>query len=450
MVLQSDWKIGSELGKGGQAVVSEIVHRVTGETRALKQLRETEDYARRRMKREVAVLKDLRHPNIVKLLAAGDDASWYAMPVGQPLSQYWQEIRRLKNSPAALFEQSIPIVHGILLGLAAAHDAGLVHRDVKPSNILLLEGVPSVADFGIVHVPDEERLTEKPAGNSFAPHIPSLYDPRVAEKLADCFGVASIWAWMLAADPQVAYGHYHWRWHSFIADARCQIVRATLAVCSDDRHGPRDATHLLRFVEREIGLRLNAVPPVDDQNANKIREAQAIAKARSVEARVASESLVATIAVSVQSFVDSVVAHCERVTRTLHTQGVEIFCRRTGRVPDRGGSFVPDTVEENLAAAAATPGMMRLILTVSAGQDSPEHPMQASVFFYWHDKQHEDGSKVSLGVTFSHKHSALHKSHYFKVSSGGLVLDQNWQKEIEPTVLTDLVDEFLLEPDHYL
>jgi hypothetical protein len=129
---------------------------------------------------------------------------------------------------------------------------------------------------------------------------------------------------------------------------------------------------------------------------------------------------------------------------------VDIALRRAGRVPDRGSSFVPDTPEENLTVAAATPGMMRVILTVSAGQDSPEHPMQASVFFYWHDKRHEDGSKVSLGVTFSHKHSALCKSHYFKVSIGGLVLDQNWQKDIEPKVLTDLVDEFLLDPDHYL
>lgn len=441
---------GRELGEGGQAVVSEIVHRSTGEIRALKQLRDRSDYARQRMTREVAVLTKLRHPNIIELLASGEDATWYAMPIGQPLSRHWQQTRRSTTAPDTLFERSLSIVRGILLGLAAAHDANLVHRDVKPSNILLVRGVPQIADFGIVHVPDEERLTEKPASNSFAPHIPSLYNPRVAAKLADCFGVASVWAWMLADDPRVAHGHYHWRWHSFLADARCEIARATLAVCSDDRHGPKDAERLLHFIERELGLKLSAVAAIEDENVEKIREAQAIAKARSVEERIASESLVAVIAASIRSFVEAVVAHCEALTRRLQAQGVEVYLRQAGRVPSTGSNFVAEPLEETLTGAAATPGMMRLILTISAGPDSREHPMQASVFFYWHDNGHEDGSRVSLGVAFSHRHPELRKSHYFKVSTDGLVLDQSWQKQVSPTALTDLIDRFLLSPDHYL
>jgi hypothetical protein len=139
-------------GSGGMGSVYRAVDRTTGEPVALKVMaRRGQDPAR--FSQEARVLSELIHPAIVRYVMHGVTAhgepflvmEWLA---GEDLGQ------RLTRAGLSVAE-SIAVVRRVAEGLAAAHARGVVHRDVKPSNVFLVEGDPSRAkllDFGIVRL----------------------------------------------------------------------------------------------------------------------------------------------------------------------------------------------------------------------------------------------------------------------------------------------------------
>ncbi len=109
-----------------------------------------------RFSREIKFAASLQHPNIVPVLTTGqtaDDLPWYTMPfvAGQSLRQ------RMESGPVPVRE-SIRILSDVGRALAAAHADGIVHRDVKPENVLLSKGVAVVTDFGIAKALADSRL----------------------------------------------------------------------------------------------------------------------------------------------------------------------------------------------------------------------------------------------------------------------------------------------------
>ncbi len=102
--------------------------------------------ARDRFQSEIALLASLQHPNIVPLLTAGtvDDVPYFVMPLvrGESLSE------RLTRGPLSVRE-TVAILEDVAQALESAHAAGVVHRDIKPGNILLTGSAAVVADFGI-------------------------------------------------------------------------------------------------------------------------------------------------------------------------------------------------------------------------------------------------------------------------------------------------------------
>lgn len=158
----SRWLIGAELGRGGMGVVYEATDRETGEPCALKIL--TTGAAAGHVRREVENSRQLEHPNIVRTGAAGvvRDVAYLAMELCSAGS-LGQLVRERGPLPA---EQAVPLITQVLAGLEYAHTVpitvtdvggrwveanGLVHRDVKPSNILLtgVGDTVKVADFGL-------------------------------------------------------------------------------------------------------------------------------------------------------------------------------------------------------------------------------------------------------------------------------------------------------------
>jgi eukaryotic-like serine/threonine-protein kinase len=149
-------RIGSErftvervVGTGAMGTVFYARDRETGDPVAFKVLRRDGRFAR-----EVEALERLAHPRIVRYVAHGETGQ------GEPfLAMEWVEGTTLRaRLPEATLHGTIALGLAIAEALAAAHAAGVVHRDVKPSNILLPAGryaEAKLADFGIARVAAE-------------------------------------------------------------------------------------------------------------------------------------------------------------------------------------------------------------------------------------------------------------------------------------------------------
>lgn len=103
------------------------------------------------IQREVRIHSSLRHPNIVKLYAAFEDAvGVYLVLEYCPRGDWFQEMRRMPGGRLSEQKAATEVVEPILRALQYLHSRGVCHRDVKPENILIGQGgVPLLADFGL-------------------------------------------------------------------------------------------------------------------------------------------------------------------------------------------------------------------------------------------------------------------------------------------------------------
>ena len=156
-----------ELGRGGMGVVyaawdPNLQRRVAIKTRAI-----ADASSRTRLRSEARALAQLNHPNVVPIydVVDADDGLVVAMELveGSTLSAWLRECER---PPSEILQALVDAGRG----LAAAHAAGLVHRDVKPSNVLIAgDGRVKVADFGLAQwagVPGEPASGETVSGGS--------------------------------------------------------------------------------------------------------------------------------------------------------------------------------------------------------------------------------------------------------------------------------------------
>jgi predicted Ser/Thr protein kinase len=147
------------IGEGGMGVVH-LALDDQGRAVALKVLRDhvcADPEARARLRREVEILRRVRSPHVAEVLAADLEG---ARPY---LATRYVPGRTLEDQVRAEGPLGIADVARIGLVLAQAltaiHAAGVVHRDVKPANVMLMDGQPVLIDFGIAHVADQSRLT---------------------------------------------------------------------------------------------------------------------------------------------------------------------------------------------------------------------------------------------------------------------------------------------------
>lgn len=161
--LAGRYRIERELGQGGMATVYLADDLKHGRKVALKVMRPelASAIGPDRFLREIRTTANLRHPHIVPLFDSGDANGllWYAMPLveGESLQD------RLAREGQLGLDQALRLAREIAGALAYAHERGVIHRDIKPGNILLESGHAVVADFGIagaVSVAGGERLTQ--------------------------------------------------------------------------------------------------------------------------------------------------------------------------------------------------------------------------------------------------------------------------------------------------
>src|SRR5262245_8614799 len=99
-----------------------------------------------RFRREILLAAQMQHPHVVPVLSTGDAGGlpWFTMPFvdGESLRA------RLARGPLTIGE-SISVLRDVAKALVFAHSRGVVHRDIKPDNVLLSQGSATVTDFGI-------------------------------------------------------------------------------------------------------------------------------------------------------------------------------------------------------------------------------------------------------------------------------------------------------------
>lgn len=161
-ILAGRYRLLEQIGSGGMAIVYRAEDRRTGHDVAVKLLRpdlaQNAEYVSR-FQREAQAASKMTHHNIVNLLDVGmdGDSRYLVMEYvpGQTLKQVIEEKGRLPAQTAAA------VTIRILSALQHAHENGIIHRDIKPQNILVNEeGLIKVADFGIARIADTQTLSQ--------------------------------------------------------------------------------------------------------------------------------------------------------------------------------------------------------------------------------------------------------------------------------------------------
>jgi serine/threonine-protein kinase len=199
-VLNQRWRLNRVVGFGGLAVVYEAVG-VQGEGPfAVKLLRPEfcgEPSIVERFVNEAAASSRVTHPGIARVYEAQraeDGTPYLVMELleGQPLSARM-------NRGRIPVEQAVPIAHGILMALTAAHAAGVVHRDLKPDNVFLVRD-PSgqvnvkVLDFGIARVVDAAGGLGRKTRTGMVLGTPGYMSPEQIKNSKDADHRSDLWA----------------------------------------------------------------------------------------------------------------------------------------------------------------------------------------------------------------------------------------------------------------
>ncbi len=154
------YRLLRRLGEGGMGVVH-LALDPQGRQVAVKVLRSEvagDDVARRRLSREVETMRRVRGPNIAEVVDADVTGRRPYIVTryvpGRPLDEI------VKNDGPLPLDALLKVAVGVAQALAAVHAAGVIHRDLKPGNVLMLDGQPVLIDFGIAQAVDATRLTQ--------------------------------------------------------------------------------------------------------------------------------------------------------------------------------------------------------------------------------------------------------------------------------------------------
>jgi serine/threonine protein kinase/tetratricopeptide (TPR) repeat protein len=190
--LNHQYQLGVQLGAGGMGTVYQASDRLSGASVALKrvllrdqQLSDAErESLRINLSQEFRILASLRHPNIISVLDYGFDAEhqpYYTMQLlagAQILNQAAREASVLDK---------IGLILQVLQALMYLHRRNVLHRDLKPGNVLVVNGQVKVLDFGLAVFADQ--AVEDDSAGSLAYIAPEVLQGAAATRAADLYAV---------------------------------------------------------------------------------------------------------------------------------------------------------------------------------------------------------------------------------------------------------------------
>ncbi|MCK6445943.1 MAG: serine/threonine protein kinase [Planctomycetes bacterium] len=221
-----DFDLGARLGAGGMGVVFRATQRSLGREVALKLIHPSELYfpgARERFRREVETVAQLRHPNVVPIYAVGEERGipYFAMELvdgasladvidalkpsavreldGTAFARVLAERAHVQPAESAVWSGSwidacLRIVREAAETLEYVHRRGVVHRDVKPSNVMLTRGGRILlVDFGLARGTNDPKLTRTGSQlGSLAYMAPEQLASGAVDARADVYGLGAV------------------------------------------------------------------------------------------------------------------------------------------------------------------------------------------------------------------------------------------------------------------
>jgi serine/threonine protein kinase len=192
------------LGSGGMGVVYLATKK--SQPVALKIIRDSQDQdevSLTRFRREIEVLQGVKHPNIAGLVDVGldDGTPWFAVQFinGPNLLDFVNDVGPLEG------DAWWKVARGVLSAIRQVHSKGVVHRDMKPQNIIISDHNPFLIDFGIAHLSDSTSVTS----SGIMAGTPAWFSPEQIEggvltEATDVFSIGSIL--MFAATGRTPWG----------------------------------------------------------------------------------------------------------------------------------------------------------------------------------------------------------------------------------------------------
>ena len=156
------YQIIKTIGEGGMANVYLAYDTILDRNVAVKVLRgdlATDEKFVRRFQREALSASSLSHPNIVEVYDVGEDNGLYYIVMEYIEGKHLKQL--LKKRGSLTVREVVDIMMQITDGMSAAHDSYIIHRDIKPQNIMILEnGLIKITDFGIAMALNATQLTQ--------------------------------------------------------------------------------------------------------------------------------------------------------------------------------------------------------------------------------------------------------------------------------------------------
>ncbi len=221
-VLDGRYRVGPKIARGGMATVYEATDLRLDRTVAVKVMHEglaDDDEFVHRFQREARSAARLAHHNVVAVFDTGEDNGTLFLVMEYVPGLTLRDLIR-KEAPMAP-AKALAVIEPVLSALAAAHDAGILHRDVKPENVLLADdGRVKVADFGLSRAINSETQHTATGGvliGTVSYLSPELVVNNRADARADVYAAGVIIYEMLTGQKphqadspiQVAYKHVH-------------------------------------------------------------------------------------------------------------------------------------------------------------------------------------------------------------------------------------------------